>query len=82
MRESKAYSDQEALDLHLVDIVAKTIRFADDNERADDYALRRHQQTLHLGTPVVSCQPTIRENILDHLMQPNLALLILMLAGC
>ena len=83
VRESKAFSDQEALDQHLIDVVAK-----DDSDllrQLDGRTLKRFDgttQTLHLANHrVVTLQRTLRENILDHLMQPNLALLILVLGG-
>jgi membrane-bound serine protease (ClpP class) len=83
VRQSKAFSDTEALDLHLVDVVAKDD--ADLLRQLDGRTITRFdgsQQTLHLANSrIVTLPPTIRENILDHLMQPNLALLILVLGG-
>jgi membrane-bound serine protease (ClpP class) len=82
VQNSKSYTDQEAQQLHLIDVVAP-------NERAlldgiDGRTVKRFNgtsQTLHTrGTTLVAVDPTIREEIMDRLMDPNLAVLIL-LAG-
>jgi membrane-bound serine protease (ClpP class) len=83
IRESKAFGDQEALNLKLIDFIA-----------ADDADLLRQlngrpitrfdgsKLTLQLaGAQMVEIRPTLRENILDKLMDPNLALVILLLGA-
>ncbi len=79
---SKSYTDTEAQQLHLIDVVAP-------DERAllaavDGRVVKRFNgasQTLHTrGATLVTVEPTIREEIMDRLMDPNLAVLIL-LAG-
>lgn len=79
---SKSYSATEAEQLHLIDLIAP-------NEAAllaavDGRTIKRFsgaEQTLHTkGAALVNVDPTLREEILDRMMDPNLAVLIL-LAG-
>jgi membrane-bound serine protease (ClpP class) len=83
VRESKAFSDKEALDLHLIDLVATDD--ADLLRQLDGRTITRFdgsQQTLHLaGDSIVTVVPTLRQSILDRLMRPDLAMLILVLGG-
>ncbi len=82
VENSKSYTDQEAQNLHLIDVVAP-------DERAllaaiDGRTVKRFNgvdQVLHTkGANLVAVDPTLREQIMDRLMDPNLAVLIL-LAG-
>ncbi len=79
---SKSYTAAEAQQLHLIDVIApnETTLLAD----VDGRTVKRFngaEQTLHTkGAALVDVEPTIREEILDRLMDPNLAVLIL-LAG-
>ena len=82
VENSKSYTDQEALNLHLIDVV-------EPNESAlldaiDGRQVKRFNgtvQTLHTrGATLVAVNPTLREEIMDRLMDPNLAVLLL-LAG-
>jgi membrane-bound serine protease (ClpP class) len=82
VQNSKSYTDQEALNLHLIDVISP-------DERAllntiDGRTVKRFNgtsQTLHTrGSSLVAVDPTVREQIMDRLMDPNLAVLIL-LAG-
>jgi membrane-bound serine protease (ClpP class) len=83
VRSSKSYSDQEALQLKLIDLVAP-----DDasllNE-IDGRTVTRFDGTkvvLHTrGAELVAVDPTLREEILDRLTDPNLAVLVLMVGG-
>lgn len=79
---SKSYAASEALQLHLIDLI-------EPNERAlldavDGRQVKRFNgatEVLHTrGASLVEVTPTIREEIMDRLMDPNLAVLIL-LAG-
>ena len=83
IRQSKAFGDQEALNLHLIDFVARDD--ADLLRQLDGRTVTRFdgsQQTMHLaGAQMVEIRPTVRENILDRLMDPNLALVILLLGA-
>lgn len=79
VRESKSFTDQEALAQHLIDYVASS----------DDDLFRQMQgkpfkrfngdtATLSLsGQPVVLFDMTLKERILDELMDPNVAFLLL-----
>ncbi len=79
VRESKAFSDQEALNEHLIDVVAK-------NEQ--DLLTQLNGRTIHrfdgstavLNTaspPIVNYGFSLKEQILDFLVDPNIAFIIL-----
>jgi membrane-bound serine protease (ClpP class) len=83
IRNSKSYSDDEALKLKLIDI-----------ESADDSSLLRaldgreiHRfngstQTLHLqNAQIVTIPPSLRERLLSKLTNPDIAVLCLVLGG-
>ena len=79
VRESKAYSAQEALDAHLIDLVA-----ANDAallQQLDGRTVTRMDgstERLSLShAVVVTLAPTLRERVLGTLENPNLALLLL-----
>jgi membrane-bound serine protease (ClpP class) len=80
---SKSYTAQEAEQLHLVDIVASSNSELLDS--LDGRAIKRFDGstvTLHTrNANLVRLEPTVREQILDRLMDPNLAVLILVLGG-
>ena len=83
VRSSKSYSDQEALQLKLIDLVAP-----DDASLLNDIdgrTITRFDGTkvvLHTrGAELVAVDPTLREEILDRLTDPNLAVLVLMVGG-
>jgi membrane-bound serine protease (ClpP class) len=82
VENSKSYTDQEAQKLHLIDVVAPDERTL--LETIDGRTVKRFNgtsQTLHTrGAALVAVNPTLREEIMDRLMDPNLAVLIL-LAG-
>jgi membrane-bound serine protease (ClpP class) len=82
VENSKSYTDQEAMQLHLIDVIAPDDRALLDT--IDGRVVKRFNgtsQTLHThGASLVAVDPTIREEIMDRLMDPNLAVLIL-LAG-
>jgi membrane-bound serine protease (ClpP class) len=83
VRNSKSYSDQEALDLKLVDLVTQ-----DDRSlltALDGREIRRFDGstvTLHLhGAEIATTPPSLRERLLSHLTDPNVAVCLLVL-GC
>jgi membrane-bound serine protease (ClpP class) len=83
VRSSKSYSDQEALQLKLIDLVAP-----DDASllnTVDGRTVTRFDGSrvvLHTrGAQLVTVDPTLREAILDRLTDPNLAVLVLMIGG-
>jgi membrane-bound serine protease (ClpP class) len=82
VQNSKSYTDQEAQQLHLIDVIAPNDRALLDG--LDGRSVKRFNgatQVLHTrGVSLVAVDPTLREEIMDRLMDPNLAVLIL-LAG-
>jgi membrane-bound serine protease (ClpP class) len=83
VRSSKSYSDQEALQLKLIDLVAP-----DDAtllNTVDGRTITRFdgsKAVLHTrGAQLVAVDPTLREEILDRLTDPNLAVLVLVVGG-
>jgi membrane-bound serine protease (ClpP class) len=83
VRASKSYSDQEALQLKLIDLVAP-----DDatllNTIAGRTITRFDGSKLVLHTRdarLVTVEPTLREKILDRLTDPNLAVLVLVIGA-
>jgi len=79
---SKSYTASEAQQLHLIDVIAPSEN--DLLNTVDGRTVKRFNgasQVLHTrGAALVTVGPTIREEIMDRLMDPNLAVLIL-LAG-
>lgn len=80
VRNSKSYSDREALQLGLIDLIA-----ADQttllNELDGRTVARIDGKKIRLSTRnarLVSIEPTVREKILDRLTDPDLAVLILL----
>ncbi len=83
VENSKSYTDQEAQQLHLIDVVSPDERTLLDT--IDGRTVKRFNgtsQTLHTrGAALVAVNPTLREEIMDRLMDPNLAVLILLAGG-
>ena len=79
VRESKSWTDQEALQQHLIDIVAKDQE--DLFRQLEGRPVKRFdgkQVQLHLvGAKVDEMQMTLRQRILDFLLDPNIAFLVL-----
>lgn len=83
VRESKVLTAQDALRLHVIDIVARDTNdlLAQANGRQVTLPDRR-KVTLHtLGAAVVEIPPTAKEGFLHVLANPNLLLVLLVLAG-
>jgi membrane-bound serine protease (ClpP class) len=80
---SKSYTEHEAEQLHLIDLVAPNSRELLDAldgrtiKRFDGSSVTLHTRDANL----LRLEPTVREEILDRLMNPNLAVLILMIGG-
>jgi membrane-bound serine protease (ClpP class) len=79
VRESKSWTDQEALQQHLIDVVAR-----DQNDllhQLDGRTIKRFDgktAKLHLaGDSVDELPMTVRQRILDFLLDPNIAFLVL-----
>jgi membrane-bound serine protease (ClpP class) len=79
VRESKSFSDQEALSQHLIDYVAPNTE--DLFRQMNGKPFKRfngESATLDLeGQPIVPFNMTLKERILDALMEPDLAFLLL-----
>ncbi|MGI8988082.1 MAG: NfeD family protein [Bryobacteraceae bacterium] len=79
--ESKSFTEKEALENHLIEIVAPNA--ADLLARLDGREIIRFngsKQTLHLaGAKIVPYEETLRERIFSEIGDPNLALVLLML---
>lgn len=80
---SKSYTEHEAEQLHLIDIVAPSDRELLD--ALDGRTIKRFDGstvTLHTrDADLLRLDPTVREEILDRLMNPNLAVLILVIGA-
>src|ERR1700723_3936590 len=83
VRASKSYSDQEALQLKLIDLVAPDdpppLNTIDGRTitRFDGSKVVLHTRDARL----VTVEPTLREKILDRLTDPNLAVLVLVIGA-
>ena len=79
VRESKSWTDQEALKQNLIDIVASDQ--VDLLHQLDGRKVKRFdgkEVTLHLAGKTVEELPmTVRQRILDFLLDPNIAFLVL-----
>jgi membrane-bound serine protease (ClpP class) len=80
---SKSYTEREALQLHLIDLISPNDSALLD--ALDGRSITRFDGSsivLHTrGASLVPIEPTLREKILDHMMDPNLAVLILVLGA-
>jgi membrane-bound serine protease (ClpP class) len=79
VRESKSWTDREALDQHLIDYVARDQE--DLFKQMQGKPVKRFDgktTTLNLvGVPVVELQMTLKQRILDFLLDPNVAFIVL-----
>jgi membrane-bound serine protease (ClpP class) len=77
--ESKSFTDQEALAQHLIDYVASSE--GDLFRQIDSKPIKRFDGkivTLALtGQPIVLFEMTLKQHILDYLMDPNISFLLL-----
>ncbi len=79
VRNSKSYSDREAMQLGLIDLIAADQRsLLDSVDGRSVTRLNGSKITLHTrDAGIVEVDPTLREEILGRLTDPNLAVLIL-----
>ena len=81
VRQSKSFTDQEALQQHLIDYVAKDS--SDLLKQTDGRTVTRFDgrtQVLHTtGAQISDYHMSVKEEILSFLMDPNIAFLILMI---
>jgi membrane-bound serine protease (ClpP class) len=79
VRESKSWTDQEALQQHLIEVVARDQ--SDLLHQLDGRTIKRFDGKsvkLHLtGDPVDELHMTLRQRILDFLLDPNVAFVVL-----
>jgi membrane-bound serine protease (ClpP class) len=83
VRDSASYTDREALDQHLIDVVAPDpdalLRELDGREikRFDG-----RRQTLHFPSPSIEVyKPSLRERVMLAIADPNIALLLVVLGA-
>jgi len=80
---SKSYTEKEAEQLHLIDLIASNqteLLNTIDGRKVTRF--NGATQTLHTrNASLLSIDPTLREEILDRMMDPNLAVLILVVGG-
>jgi membrane-bound serine protease (ClpP class) len=83
VRESKSFSDQEALAQHLIDYIAPSPE--DLFRQMNGKAFKRFNgdsASLNLtGQPIVAFNMTLKETILDSLMAPDFAFLLLIIGA-
>jgi membrane-bound serine protease (ClpP class) len=83
VRNSKSYSDEEALNLKLIDLIAnndQSLLTALDGRKIQRFD--GSTETLHLqGATITDILPSLRERLLTRLTDPNLAVLLLVLGG-
>lgn len=79
VRESKSFTEQESLSAHLIDYVAPSTDDLFRQMQGKSFKRFNGQQvTLNLtGQPVNTFDMTLKEHILDALMDPNIAFLLL-----
>jgi membrane-bound serine protease (ClpP class) len=83
VRQSKSFTDQEALQQHLIDYIAKDP--SDLLKQVDGHTITRfdgRKQVLHTaGAQILDYQMTLKEQILEFLMDPNITFLILIIGA-
>lgn len=83
VRQSKSFTEQEALSQHLIDYVASNQE--DLFRQMEGKSFKRfngQQVTLNLSAqPVVPFGMTLKEHILNYLMDPNIAFILLAIGG-
>ncbi len=79
VRESKSFTEQEALTQHLIDYAASSPE--DLFRQMQGKAFKRFNGTTAVldlvGKPIIPFEMTLKERILDELMDPNVAFLLL-----
>lgn len=83
VRQSKSFTDQEALNAHLIDYVASSPENLFEQMQSKPFKRFNGQaDTLNLvRQPVVEYHMTVKERILDALMDPNIAFLLLIIGA-
>ena len=84
VRESKSFTEQEALDQHLIDLIAPDERdLLRQLDGRDGHALRRPQRRrcTPRGAAIEVYQRTLRQRIISAIADPNIALVLLVLGA-
>jgi membrane-bound serine protease (ClpP class) len=83
VRESKSFTEQEALTQKLIDVVAADLPAL--LRAVDGRSIRRYNGTTvtlkTAGAPIRTYEMTLKEKVLAKLMDPNIAFLLLVLGG-
>lgn len=83
VRESKSFTEQEALTQKLIDVVAADLPAL--LRAVDGRTIRRYNGTTvtlkTAGAPIRTYEMTLKEKVLAKLMDPNIAFLLLVLGG-
>jgi len=83
VRESASYTDREALDQHLIDVIAPDpASLVKQLEGREITRFDGRKQTLHFADPAIDLyKPSLRESVLLSIADPNIALLLLVLGA-
>lgn len=83
VRQSHSYTPQEALKLHLIDLIApNTTALLNQLNGQTITRFDGAKQVLHTaGAQLIPINHSLREGIMDRLMNPNFAVLILIVGG-
>lgn len=83
VRESASYTDNEALDQHLIDVVAPNPdALLQELNGREIKRFDGRRQTLHFASAAVEVyKPSLRERVMLALADPNIALLVLVLGA-
>jgi len=83
VRESASYTDREALDQHLIDLIAPDpASLIKQLEGREITRFDGRKQTLHFTDPAIDLyKPSLRERVLLAIADPNIALLLLVLGA-
>ncbi len=83
VRSSVSYTESEALDKHLIDLIAPTpAALLEQLEGREITRFDGHKQTLHFASRnIIPFEPTLRQKILSAIADPNIALLLLVLGA-
>jgi membrane-bound serine protease (ClpP class) len=83
VRESVSYTDREALDLHLIDMIATDpVELTRQLEGREVTRFDGRKQILHFADAQLEAyQPTLRERVMLAIADPNIALLLLFIGA-
>jgi membrane-bound serine protease (ClpP class) len=83
VRESKSFTETEALNQHLIELIEPSDRAL--LQALDGRTVRRFdgaQETLHTaGAEIIEYEPSLRQRIVSAIADPNIALIILVIGG-